>query len=452
MTDQKKIYAERIVDRLRKHNFEAYFAGGCVRDMLMGKTPHDYDIATNAHPDSVISLFKKTIPVGVQFGVVLVLMPEDDAHVNEEIDQQKKYDTFEVATFRSEGPYIDGRHPSSVSFTSAREDVLRRDFTVNGLLYDPHKKEIMDYVEGREDIERKLIRAIGDARERFDEDKLRILRAVRFAVNLDFQIEEETFRAICECSSNITQVSAERIRDELVKIFTGFRPGRGLELLSETGLLKLLLPEIEIMKGVEQPPEFHPEGDVYIHTRMMLDSLKYASLNLAFGVLLHDIGKPPTYSVSDRIRFNNHDKVGARMTQDILKRFKFSNKDIDNIVACVDNHIRFKDVKKMREAKLKRFMARRTFEDELELHRIDCLCSHGMMDNWEFLCEKYEQFKQEPPQVHAFITGDHLIEMGYLPGPLFKQILTEVEDKVLEHEIHNLEEAKAWVLSNYQKQ
>lgn len=425
-TSSKKDRALRIVHTLLAAGHEALFAGGCVRDMVLGKEPNDFDIATSARPEEVIRLFRKTVPVGVQFGVVLVIMDSEQ---------------FEVATFRTDTGYEDGRRPTGVHFTSSKEDVLRRDFTVNGLLCDPVTDRIIDHVGGIEDIRRKIIRTIGDPFKRFEEDKLRLLRAVRFAANLGFDIEGTTFRALNQMASHIKVVSSERIRDELVKLFTGERPGLGLDLLSKSGLLAEILPEAEAMKGVEQPPEFHPEGDVYIHTKMLLDQLSRPDVVLAFGSLLHDIGKPLTKTVTDRIRFNNHQTVGARMTERILRRLRFSNDEIDNITACVENHMRFKDVPHMREAKLKRFMARPTFLTELELHRIDCLASHGILDNWDFLKVRYEAFLKEPPRPKPLVTGQDLIEMGYSPGPLFKEILTTVEDACLERKIYTKEEA-----------
>ncbi|MBI1870073.1 MAG: CCA tRNA nucleotidyltransferase [Chlamydiae bacterium] len=432
--DSKKNFAIEIVRILHEHGYEALFAGGCVRDKVMGKIPHDYDIATNALPEDVIKIFPRTVPVGIQFGVVLVLC-----------------DTlqFEVATFRREGGYEDGRRPTSVEFTSSREDVLRRDFTVNGLLYDPLLEKTIDYVEGIEDIQKKRIRTIGNPYQRFSEDKLRLLRAIRFASHLDFEIDSETWQALVKLVPEIQVVSPERIRDELVKIFTGDHPGKGLELLDRSGFLKVILPEVEAMKGVEQPPEFHPEGDVYVHTKMLLDQLSGVDKILALGALLHDIGKPPTQTVSDRIRFNNHQNVGAQMSECILKRLRFSNQEIENITSCVQNHMTFKDVKEMREAKLKRFMSRPTFVAELELHRIDCLASHGILENWHFLKEKYEELKKEVPRPQPILTGHDLIQMGYPPGPLFKEILTAVEDACLEKTLRTSDEAKVWVKEKY---
>lgn len=430
----KKEFAIEIVEVLRAKGYEALFAGGCVRDMIMGKVPHDFDIATSAKPDEICSLFPKTIPVGAQFGVILVMMDGIQ---------------FEVATFRSDIGYQDGRHPTHVEFSSSREDVLRRDFTVNGLLYDPIARKVIDHVEGVRDIEAKCIRTIGDPYRRFEEDKLRLLRAVRFAINLGFDIEERTYTALVKLAPEITVVSAERIRDELIKIFTGPCPGKGLELLSQTGFLGILLPEVEALKGVDQPPEFHPEGDVYIHTKMMLDLLQNPDLFLVFGSLFHDIGKPPTKTITDRIRFNNHPLVGARMTNKILRRLRFSNDQMDGILACIENHITFKDVQKMREAKLKRFMQRPTFLTELEMHRLDCVASHGILDNWEFLRGKYDEFSKEPPRLEPIINGHDLIQLGYVPGPKFKEILTAVEDAFLEKSISTKEEGIEWIKIHY---
>lgn len=432
--NKKKEQALEIIRILKGKGYEAYFAGGCVRDMVMEKEPHDYDIATSALPEEVMTIFSRTVPVGAQFGVVLVLTDENQ---------------FEVATFRSDVGYTDGRRPTKVRFTSSREDVLRRDFTVNGLLYDTEKDKMIDYVDGVKDIHQKLIRTIGDPYKRFEEDKLRLIRAVRFSANLNFEIEEQTFKTLTEYASQIQVVSAERIRDELVKIFTGAYPSRGLELLDRSGLLKIILPEVEAMKGVEQPPEFHPEGDVFIHTKMMLDQLKNADLVLAFSCLLHDVGKPLTQSFKDRIRFNDHENVGGRMTEKILRRLRFSNHDIEQIVDCVANHMRFKDVQRMREARLKRMMAKPTFLAELEMHRLDCMASHGIICNWEFLKKKYEEFEKEPPPAKPLITGKDLIEMGYVPGPKFKEILTAAEDAYLEKRLSNLDEAKNWVNENF---
>ncbi|MBI2870974.1 MAG: CCA tRNA nucleotidyltransferase [Candidatus Omnitrophica bacterium] len=402
----------------------------------MGKEPTDYDIATSAKPDEIERLFKKTLAVGAQFGVILVL-PAPGLR-------------FEVATFRREGTYEDGRHPSWVKFTDARQDAERRDFTINGLFLDPAGEgRILDYVGGEKDIRGRLVRAIGDPNKRFEEDKLRILRAVRFACTLDFQIEPQTWAAVKSKARDITQVSHERIREELVKIFTRPHAERGLDLLDESGLLEVILPEISAMKGVEQPPQFHPEGDVFVHTRLLLKQLKDASSTLALGALFHDVGKPPTFTIQDRIRFNNHDKVGADMTRNIMRRLKFSNRETEDVAALVDNHMRFKDVQKMREAKVKRFIARPTFQDELEMHRIDCLASHGDISNWHFLRKKAAEYSQEDIKPKPLISGHDVMKLGIPEGPRVGEILSAVMDQQLERKFKNKNEALAWIKESY---
>jgi len=422
--------AINIVRRLRDAGHTAYFAGGCVRDMVRGVTPHDFDIATTATPEQVQALFLKTVPVGVQFGVVIVL----------EAGHQ-----FEVATFRSDEAYVDGRRPTGVRYGSAEEDAQRRDFTVNGLFFDPLAGQIIDFVGGQADIEQKIIRNIGEPRHRFTEDKLRLLRCVRFAANLGYEIETATFAAVKEMAAEIRVVSAERIRDELVKIFTRPNAGRGLVLLEKSGLLREVLPEVAAMKGVEQPPEFHPEGDVFEHVRLMLDVLPpEPGVVLAFSVLLHDVGKPPTFVIADRIRFNEHDRVGAEMTADILRRLRFSNDEIARIVTCVAEHMRVRHVKEMRPSKLKRMLARPTFRDELELHRLDCLASHGNIDNYTFLCAKAVELPPEVLKPAPLLTGHDLLALGVKPGPLVGRILREAEELQLEEQLRSREEALAF--------
>ncbi len=427
LESEKTKAAFQIVSKLKSHNLIAYFAGGSVRDHLMGKTPEDFDIATSATPDQVESLFDHTIPVGKQFGVILVVMD----HM-----------TFEVATFRCEGGYVDGRHPSQVSFSVPEEDAKRRDFTVNALFYDPFAQKVIDYVNGAEDIKRKIIRAVGDPETRFDEDKLRLLRAIRFASTLGFEIEAPTWNAIKKKASTITQVSPERIRDELVKIFTRPGAGRGFELLSESGLMRVILPEIEIMRGVEQPPEHHPEGDVFIHTRLLLEKLNQPSLTVALGALFHDVGKPPTFQIRNgKITFYNHAQQGARMTEAIMKRLRFSNQEIRGVTECVEHHMKFADVQKMRPARLKTFMARPTFRDELEVHRVDCESSHGKLDNYHFLAKQLETFTQEELKPKPWVNGHDLIKLGLSEGPEIKDVLDVLYDKQLEGGIQSREEA-----------
>ncbi|MGO9608142.1 MAG: CCA tRNA nucleotidyltransferase [Verrucomicrobiia bacterium] len=420
--------ATNIVRRLREAGHTAYFVGGCVRDMVRGIEPHDFDIATSAKPEEVQALFAKTVPVGAAFGVVLVI---EDEH------------QFEVATFRSDEAYIDGRRPTGVRYGSAEEDAQRRDFTVNGMFFDPISNQIIDFVGGRADIERKVVRTIGEPRQRFTEDKLRMLRAIRFAANLEFAIDPATFAAVREMASEISVVSAERIREELIKIFTRSHAGRGLELLDASGLLQEILPEIAAMKGVEQPPEFHPEGDVFQHTRLMLDMLPpNPDVVLAFAVLLHDVGKPPTFQrAPDRIRFNDHDRIGGDMAETILRRLRFPNEEIDKIALCVREHMRFQFVKEMRPAKLKRILARDTFPDELELHRIDCASSHRNMENYEFLKAKTAELPPEVVKPEPLLNGHDLLALGLTPGPMVGQILREVEELQLEERLKSRAEA-----------
>lgn len=439
MSASAEIVARRVAARLREAGYIAYFAGGCVRDMVRGVAPKDYDIATDATPDQVQRLFKRTYAVGAHFGVIVVV---------------EEGRNFEVATFRSDEAYIDGRRPSAVRFSSPREDAERRDFTINGMFFDPARDEVIDYVGGREDLKPGVIRAIGDPGRRFGEDRLRLLRAVRFATTLEFEIEPETWRALLANAGSITQISAERIRDELVKIFSSPQRVRGWDLLDESGLMRAIIPEIERMKGCEQPPQFHPEGDVFTHTRIMLEMLPPdASLPLVWSVILHDVAKPVTASVDEtgRIRFNGHDRVGAEMTERIMERLRFSRAEIDATVEMVRQHMVFKDVPKMRTAKLKRFMARPTFTDEMELHRVDCASSHAMLDNYEFLLRKGEEFANEPIIPPPLVRGADLIAMGLKPGPKFKEILDEIETRQLEGALGTRDEALDWLKRHYSR-
>jgi len=429
--------ARAIAHRLRERGHVAYFAGGCVRDLLRDQVPKDFDIATNARPEVVQKMFPRTYAVGAHFGVIVVLENEFQ---------------FEVATFRSDGAYLDGRRPVEVHFATAEEDAARRDFTINGMFFDPEKNEVMDFVGGRADLERKLVRAIGDPAQRFAEDRLRMLRAVRFATVLDFEIDAPTWDAIRTNAASITEISAERIREELVRIFLSPNRARVWDLLDASGLMRVVLPELDKMKGCEQPPQFHPEGDVFKHTRIMLEMLPAkASLPLVFSVLFHDIGKPPTSTVDEegRIRFNGHDRVGAEMTEAIMERLRFSRVEIDATVEAVRQHMVFKDVPNMRVAKLKRFMARPTFNDELELHRVDCASSHAMMDNYEFLLGKKEEFANEPIIPPPLVSGDDLIALGLKPGPKFGEIIEAVETRQLEGALKEREEALEWVKTEF---
>jgi poly(A) polymerase len=428
--------AAEIVDRLKAHGYQAYLVGGCVRDLLLGLEPRDYDVATGARPEEVASLFPTARLVGAHFGVVLISSGGEDV---------------EVATFRSDHAYRDGRRPTAVEFeTDPRQDVLRRDFTVNGLLMGPASGEVLDYVEGRRDLEARLIRAIGSPVTRFAEDHLRMLRAIRFAARLGFEIEPDTFAAIRSLRGKIHLISAERIRDELASILTEGGARRGFELLDESGLLAEILPEVAAMKGVEQPPEFHPEGDVWTHTLMMLEGLRSPSLALALGVLLHDVGKPPTFRVADRIRFDGHAEVGARMAVQILARLRCSNQEIQQVESLVANHLRFKDVRRMRESTLKRFLRQEGFPEHLELHRLDCAMSHGLLDNYEFVKRKSEELPREALKPRPLVTGHDLIAAGYHPGPAFSRMLAAIEDAQLEGQVRAREEALAWVRARFQ--
>ncbi len=429
--------AREICACLRERRHVAYFAGGCVRDMVRGLAPKDIDIATDARPEEVQAIFPRTYAVGAHFGVVVVL---------------KNAQQFEVATFRSDDAYIDGRRPTRVHFSSPEEDARRRDFTINGMFFDPAKDALIDFVGGGADLEARLIRAIGEPAQRFAEDRLRLLRAIRFATVLEFEIESQTWRALLENASAIRQISAERIRDELVRILRSRQRLHGWDLLDQSGLLRAILPEIEAMKGCQQPPQFHPEGDVFEHTRLMLGLLpEEVSVPLVFSVILHDIAKPVTATIDEkgRIRFNAHDRIGAAMTEQIMERLRFSRAEIDDTVEMVRQHMVFKDVPKMRVAKLKRFMARPTFEDELELHRVDCTSSHAMLENYDFLQRKKEEFAHEPMIPLPLVRGEDLIALGMKPGPKFGEILEAVETRQLEGALTTRDEALAWIRKEY---
>jgi len=426
--------ANQICAVLRAEGHQAYLVGGCVRDILLGRTPVDYDVGTDATPDKVQELFPGSLAVGARFGVMIVPSGEGAIQV-------------EVATFRSDIGYSDGRHPDKVVYTkSAEEDAKRRDFTINALLLDPVTNEVLDYVGGRRDLEAGIIRAIGRPTDRFQEDKLRMVRAVRFAARFGYGIEASTFSAIRRLAPEIRQVSAERLRDELTKILTEGAARRGFELLDETGLLEQLLPEVARMKGVEQPPQFHPEGDVWTHTLIMLGMLRAGSPpTLAWGVLLHDVGKPPTFTPASgpngRIRFDEHAEVGTRMVEEICARLRFSNDDTAQIAGLVANHMRFKDATQMKPATLKRFVRLNEFSEHLELHRLDCTSSHGQLDNYEFVRKFIAETPPEEVRPPRLVTGDDLIALGYQPGPPFKAILEAIEEAQLNGKISTREAA-----------
>src|SRR5271169_6640889 len=443
-----KDFATLIVQTLRQRGFQAYLVGGCVRDLLLRREPKDYDVATDATPEQVMQIFPETYAVGAQFGVVLVPAPDGDSETGVSAEISSKSHAVEVATFRSDIGYSDGRHPDEVRFSrDPREDVARRDFTINGMLLDPLSGDVLDFVGGRKDLEAGIIRTIGAPEQRFGEDKLRMLRAVRFAARFEYTIEPATFAAMQNLAPQIEVVSRERVRDELTRMLTEGHARRAFLVLDASGLLKQVLPEISAMKGVEQPAEFHPEGDVFVHTLLLLDNLpKPCPLTLAWGALLHDVGKPPTFRVApDRIRFDGHVEVGVKMAEEICRRLRFSNDEAEQILALVDNHMRFGQVERMKQSTLKKFLRLPAFEEHLELHRIDCLSSHGQLDAYEYSREQLRSIPPEAIRPTPLITGRDLIEAGYEPGPRFKEVLTAVEDAQLEGRLASREAAMEYV-------
>jgi poly(A) polymerase len=451
------VAARAIASTIEETGYRAFFAGGCVRDLLLGRTPDDFDIATDATPEQVQTLFPRTLAVGAHFGVVLVLTGEEDQAIS-----------TEVATFRHDGAYLDGRRPDAVRFSlDPREDVLRRDFTINGMLLDPTRlldqtgggctapeEAVLDFVGGREDLAAGVVRTIGSAARRFAEDKLRMLRGVRFAARLEFSIDPATMAAMRAHALEIGQVSQERVRDELTRMLTEGHARRALELLDASGLLPRVLPEIARMHGVEQPPEYHPEGDVWVHTLMLLDHLPAGiSATLAWGMLLHDVGKPATFqpaaATGDRIRFNGHAEAGVRIAEDILTRLRFSNEDAAQIIALVKHHMRFGDVKEMRESTLKRFLRLPHFEEHLALHRADCLSSHGKLGMYEFAKGHFDMAEPQAIRPKLLVSGRDLIRAGYKPGPRFKAMLEVAEDAQLEGRIANREEGLALLARDF---
>jgi poly(A) polymerase len=441
-------FATSIVQTLRQKDFQAYLVGGCVRDLLLGREPKDYDVATNATPQQVMNIFPETYAVGAQFGVVLVPVPDGDAASEISAGIPSKSHAVEVATFRSDIGYSDGRHPDEVRFSrDAREDVARRDFTINGMLLDPGSGEVLDYVGGRADLDAGIIRSIGDPEQRFAEDKLRMLRAVRFAARFEYNIEPAMFSAMQKLAAQIEVVSRERVRDELTRMLTEGHARRAFLLLDDSGLLKHVLPEISAMKGVEQPPEFHPEGDVFVHTLLLLENLPHpCSLTLAWGALLHDVGKPPTFRVApDRIRFDGHVEVGVKMAEEICQRLRFSNEETAQILALVDNHMRFGHVTRMKESTLKKFLRMPLFEEHLALHRADSLASHRNLSTYELVREKLMEIPPEKMRPSPLVTGNDLIAAGHVPGPRFREILNAVEDAQLEGRLPSRDEALEFV-------
>jgi putative nucleotidyltransferase with HDIG domain len=440
--------ATQIVARLRAAGHQAWFVGGCVRDLLLGREPKDFDVATSAPPQQVLTLFERTFSVGAHFGVVLVSTEPSD-RPGEEI-------LTEVATFRSDGAYSDGRRPDAVRFsTSPEEDVQRRDFTINGLLLDPEllaktsrlNEAVLDFVGGVEDLNAGVIRAIGDPAERFTEDKLRMLRAVRFAARLAFELQPATERAIQQLAPGVSQVSRERVREELTRMLTEGSAARAFTLLDQTGLVSQVLPEVARMKGVAQPPQYHPEGDVWVHTLLLLDRLPAGCpMALAWAALLHDVGKPATFRVApDRIRFDGHVEVGVGIAEEICRRLRFPNHETEQILSLIANHMRFGDVRKMKESTLKRFFRLRDFDQHLALHRLDCLASHGSLELYDFARQRFETSPQEQVRPPLLVTGKDLIEAGYYPGPQFSKMLAAAEDAQLEGAVHTREQALALI-------
>jgi poly(A) polymerase len=453
-------FSTTIVQTLRQRGYQAFLVGGCVRDLLLGREPKDYDVATNATPEQVMTIFPETYAVGAQFGVVLVPMAEPlaerDVASNVSTQDSDRVDlgasthahAVEVATFRSDVGYSDGRHPDEVRFSQdPREDVARRDFTINGMLLDPVRGEVLDFVGGRKDLEAKIVRAIGDPERRFAEDKLRMLRAVRFAARFEYAIEPGTFAAIQKLAGEISAVSRERVRDELTRMLTEGHARRAFLLLDESGLLREVLPEISAMKGVQQPPQFHPEGDVFVHTLLLLDNLPDpCPPALAWGALLHDVGKPPTFRVApDRIRFDGHVEVGVKMAEEICKRLRFSGDDVEQVLALVDHHMRFGQATRMNESTLKKFLRMPRFDQHLALHRADSLASHGKLSTYEFVKEKLAAIPPEKMRPVPLVSGDDLIAAGHVPGPKFREILEAVEDAQLEGRLGSKESALEFV-------
>ena len=457
-----KDFASSIVRKLREHDYKAYLVGGCVRDLLLGREPADYDVATSATPLRVMEIFPETYAVGAQFGVVLVPLPAKDvaSNVLAEASEQNSDHGYvaspasceacvvEVATFRSDIGYSDGRHPDEVRFSrDPREDVARRDFTINGMLLDPLTDEVLDFVGGRKDLEDKTIRAIGDPERRFAEDKLRMLRALRFAARFGYSIEPSTWAAIPKLAPEIHMVSRERVRHELTKMLTEGHARDAFLLLDASGLLREILPEISAMKGVAQPPQFHPEGDVFVHTLLLLENLPHpCPPTLAWGALLHDVGKPATFRVApDRIRFDGHVDVGVKMAEEICRRLRLSGDDIQQVSALVDHHMRFGQATRMSESTLKKFLRMPHFEEHLALHRADCLASHGSLDSYEFVQKKLSEIPPEKMRPPRLVSGEDLISAGYSPGPEFRKILDAVENAQLEGDLSSRQAAMEFV-------
>lgn len=426
--------ARAVCARLRDAGHRALLAGGCVRDHLLGVEARDYDIATSAHAEEVTRLFDRTVPVGFAYGVVMVVLPEGH---------------FEVTTFRHDGPYLDGRHPAHIEFVSEELDAQRRDFTINALFLDTADDRVIDYVQGQQDLEKRIVRAVGEPNRRFEEDHLRLLRAVRFAARLGYEIEASTLAAMRNLAPLIHNTSAERIRDELVKMLTEGGARRAFELMDETGLLEQVLPEITAMHGVAQPEEFHPEGDVFEHTLLLLEHLDAPSPTLALAALLHDIGKPVTQSFEDRIRFNHHDRAGARIAGHVCRRLRLSNADTDRITWLVGQHMRLSALTGMRESRRKRFVREAGFRELLELGRLDCLASHRNLSKIKWIEKYLDELSDEELRPRPLLSGHDLIELGFEPGAVFADVLKTVEDAQLEGTLRSKEDAAAFVLGRW---
>jgi poly(A) polymerase len=424
-----------IVKRLREKGYESYLAGGCVRDMLLGKPPQDYDITTDARPEAVADLFPQTVPVGAQFGVMLVVVDGEP---------------FEVATFRHDGPYLDGRHPSEVRYGSLKEDILRRDFTINGMVYDPIEERVIDLVEGRADLERRSLRAIGDPLARFEEDRLRMVRAVRLAAGLDFTVEEKTLAAMRTLAPTVGRIAWERIGDEVTRILTEGGARKGFELLEVTGLLREIMPEISILQGVEQSPDYHPEGDVFTHTMLLLSHLITPTETLAYGCLLHDVAKPACLRrEGERLTFYGHTEKGAEIAEEILKRLKRSRATWERVAYLVRNHLRHMQAPNMRLSTLKRFLGEDGIDELLELTRIDALSSNGDLQYYRFCKQKLDEFKEDGIHPAPLLRGRDLLGLGFTPGPVFSEILKQLEEAQLGGELNSREQALAWVAKHY---
>jgi poly(A) polymerase len=443
-------FSVSIIKTLRQHGFQAYLVGGCVRDLLLNREPADFDVATDATPNQVMQIFPETYAVGAQFGVVLVPPPESVSEGDSKIISHAR--AIEVATFRNDLGYSDGRHPDHVRFSQhPREDVARRDFTINAMMLDPVTGEVLDFVGGENDLQAGLIRAVGDPALRFAEDKLRMLRAVRFAARFEYAIEPATMAAIQSQAPEIKMISRERVRDELTKMLTEGHARRAFLLLEETGLLPEVLPEISKMKGVQQPAEFHPEGDVFVHTLLALENLPHpCPSTLAWGTLLHDVGKPATFRIApDRIRFDGHVEIGVKIAEEICARLRFSNDDTEQVLALIDNHMRFGHVSRMKESTLKRFLRLPKFDEHLALHRADSLASHRHLSTYDLLQKKLTEIPPEIIRPAALISGDDLIAAGYAPGPAFRKILDAVEDAQLDGRLVSQQAALEFVKSEF---